>query len=268
MFPVLSLRLLAVACAAVTLPLAVTTDVAAAEPREEAKALATRGAMAFKLAHFQEALDLYTQAYERFPAPALLFNLGQCNKNLGHYDRALFFFQGYLRDKPDAPNRAAVVTLIAEATKQLADERAAHASEEAEHRKLEEAEAAKLAAEPTSGGERRLRGSPRATPTTRAHRRGGHRRRGRPGPARYGDLLWLARVVSCEPALPALDVRGHLELARSIHVHERRLVGARRDRAPRGGRHPHGSGRDGGLGGLEQARRQSCGHGQRLSRSG
>jgi tetratricopeptide (TPR) repeat protein len=138
---ILGVSLGTVACA--LLP----TNAAAADARDAARALATRAATEFKLAHFQEALDLYTQAYERFPAPALLFNLGQCNKNLGHYERALFFFQGYLRDKPDAPNRAAVETLIAEASKALANERAAQAEAEAEHARLANLEAERLAAE-------------------------------------------------------------------------------------------------------------------------
>ncbi len=143
-----SARLRLLACAAVALPLLATAaDVRAADPRDEAKALASRAAVEFKLAHFEEALRLYTQAYERFAAPALLFNLGQCHKNLGHYDRALFFFQGYLRDKPDAPNRVAVETLMAEATRQLAEERAAHASTDVERQKIAELEAERLAAE-------------------------------------------------------------------------------------------------------------------------
>jgi tetratricopeptide (TPR) repeat protein len=141
-------RIVLLAAGGAALPLLATaTPAIAADPREDAKALSKRAGTAFKVARFQEALDLYTQAYERFPAPALLFNLGQCNKNLGHYERALFFFQGYLRDKPDAANRAAVETLIAEAKKQLADARATETAEQAEHRKLEELEAQKLEAE-------------------------------------------------------------------------------------------------------------------------
>jgi tetratricopeptide (TPR) repeat protein len=128
----------------------------AADAREEAKALSKRAGTAFKLAQFPEALDLYSRAYERFPAPEFLFNLGQCHKNLGHHERALFFFQGYLRDKPDAPNRAAVETLMAESARELAAARAKESAEEAEHRRLEEAEVERLAAEARAAEQRRL----------------------------------------------------------------------------------------------------------------
>jgi len=136
----------------------------ATDAREEAKALSKRAGTAFKLAQFQEALSLYSQAYERFPAPEFLFNLGQCHKNLGHHERALFFFQGYLRDKPDAPNRAAVETLMAESTRELAAARAKESAEEAEHRRLEEAEVEKLAAEARAAEQRRLAMVPVAPP--------------------------------------------------------------------------------------------------------
>lgn len=150
-----SMRLVLLVTCGAAMPVMMTSAPAAAsDPRDDAKAISKRAATEFKLAHFQAALDLYTQAYERFPAPALLFNLGQCNKNLGHYERALFFFQGYLRDKPDAPNRHAVETLMAESTKQLADERAAETAVQAEHRRLEELAAEKSAADARAAEER------------------------------------------------------------------------------------------------------------------
>lgn len=129
----------------------------AAELREDAKTLSKRAATAFKLAHFQEALDLYTQAYEAFPAPAFLFNLGQCHKNLGHSERALFFFQGYLRDKPDASNRRAVEVLIAESNTALEAQRAAEAVALAEQQRLEELRAEKQAAEARAAAEQARR---------------------------------------------------------------------------------------------------------------
>jgi len=169
-----SLRLFVLVLGGAALPILTTaTPAVAADPRDDAKAISKRAATAFNVARFQEALDLYTQAYERFPAPALLFNLGQCNKNLGHFERALFFFQGYLRDKPDATNRAAVEKLIAEATKQLADARAVETAEQAEHRKLEELEAEKLAAEAHAAEQARVGGAPteQAAPAIPMHRR-------------------------------------------------------------------------------------------------
>jgi tetratricopeptide (TPR) repeat protein len=169
-----SVRFLVLVVGATALPVLTTaTPAIAADPRDDAKALSKRAATAFAVAHFQEALDLYTQAYERFPVPALLFNLGQCNKNLGHFERALFFFQEYLRDKPDAANRPAVETLIAGAKKQLADARASETAEQAEHRKIEELEAEKLAAEAHEAEQIRGATAPtaEAAPPAPMHRR-------------------------------------------------------------------------------------------------
>ncbi len=68
----------------------------------------------YKLGRFTAARDEYTRAYELYPVPPLLFNIGQCHKNLEDYAKAIFFFEGYLRDAPAAPNRALVEDLIRE----------------------------------------------------------------------------------------------------------------------------------------------------------
>ena len=68
--------------------------------RAQAKAQVKKGQLDYKLARFEEALEDYTHAYELYPAPALLFNLGQCHRNLKNYERAIFFFEGYLREQP------------------------------------------------------------------------------------------------------------------------------------------------------------------------
>ena len=80
----------------------------------QAKAEATRATTAFKLGRFAEALEGYEHAYELFQAPGLLFNIGQCHRQLGHHERAVFFFTGYLRDNPEAPNRELVERLLEE----------------------------------------------------------------------------------------------------------------------------------------------------------
>jgi tetratricopeptide (TPR) repeat protein len=73
----------------------------------------------YRLGRFAEALDGYTNAYELYPVPALLFNIAQCHKNLKDYAKAIFFFEGYLRDEPKAANRALVEDLIRESKEQL-----------------------------------------------------------------------------------------------------------------------------------------------------
>jgi tetratricopeptide (TPR) repeat protein len=68
----------------------------------------------YRLGRFGEALDEYTRAYELYPVPPLLFNIGQCHRNLADHAKAIFFFEGYLRDEPTASNRALVEDLIRE----------------------------------------------------------------------------------------------------------------------------------------------------------
>jgi tetratricopeptide (TPR) repeat protein len=64
--------------------------------------------------HYEEASESYRQAYAVVPAPELLFNLGQCQRLLGRSERALKYFEAYLRLRPDAPHRPLVEQLIEE----------------------------------------------------------------------------------------------------------------------------------------------------------
>jgi tetratricopeptide (TPR) repeat protein len=98
---------------------------------EQAKGLTGRATIEYNVGHFEQALDLYSRAYQALPTPALLFDIGQCHRMLGNGERAIFFFQGYLRDKPDAPNRALVEQLLADLQRQLDSQRAAHAQDQA-----------------------------------------------------------------------------------------------------------------------------------------
>ena len=71
----------------------------------------------YKLGRFAQALTAYSRAYELAPLPGFLFNIGQCHRQLGHHERAVFFFLGYLREKPGAKNQRVVKELIAQSQK-------------------------------------------------------------------------------------------------------------------------------------------------------
>jgi hypothetical protein len=77
-----------------------------------AKALFKKAELHFSLGEFQKALGLYRDAYQQRQLPGLLFNIGQCHRNMKRCDRALFFYKQYLVRKPDAANREAVLKLI------------------------------------------------------------------------------------------------------------------------------------------------------------
>jgi tetratricopeptide (TPR) repeat protein len=94
---------------------------ARAEPPADEEAARARGRKYFKkadklfnLSRFDEALEEYQRAYQEFPAPEILFNIGQCHRNLGNYDEAIFSFRKYLKLKPDADNREATESYISE----------------------------------------------------------------------------------------------------------------------------------------------------------
>ncbi|HUB07744.1 MAG TPA: hypothetical protein VMB50_12110 [Myxococcales bacterium] len=92
-----------------TLALAVTPA-----ERSQAERLARQSITDYNVGDFESALQEATAAYKLDPRPALLFNLGQVHRALHHWERAEFFYRGYLRGAPDAPNRAAVNRLIEE----------------------------------------------------------------------------------------------------------------------------------------------------------
>jgi len=73
-----------------------------------------RGQKLFALQKFEAALEQYQKAYDAEPIPAFLFNIGQCHRNLGDYDAAIFSYKRYLKLEPDAENRAQVEELIDE----------------------------------------------------------------------------------------------------------------------------------------------------------
>jgi tetratricopeptide (TPR) repeat protein len=79
-----------------------------------AQAFFAQAEQAFSERKFAEALSLYLSSYQLNGFPELLFNIGQCYRNLEKMSDAIFYFQRYLALKPDAENRDAVQRLIAE----------------------------------------------------------------------------------------------------------------------------------------------------------
>jgi tetratricopeptide (TPR) repeat protein len=92
-------------------------------PRDRpGRAFFEQGEANFNRGRFEEARADYQAAYDAEPLPAFLFNIGQCYRNLGEYERAQFFFQRYTMLDPRSPNRPAAERLIAEMSR-LAEER-------------------------------------------------------------------------------------------------------------------------------------------------
>jgi tetratricopeptide (TPR) repeat protein len=81
---------------------------------KEAERLVKQSIVEYNVGDFEAALTDVTKAYKLRPAPALLFNIGQCHRALHHWEKAEFFYRGYLREKPEASNRDKVQALIEE----------------------------------------------------------------------------------------------------------------------------------------------------------
>ncbi|MEO8705450.1 MAG: tetratricopeptide repeat protein [Kofleriaceae bacterium] len=71
-----------------------------------------RGQKLFNQQKFDEALEQFQKAYDAKPIPDFLFNIGQCHRNLGDYESAIFSFKRFLKLDPDAANRELVERLI------------------------------------------------------------------------------------------------------------------------------------------------------------
>lgn len=79
----------------------------------EARRLAKLSIREYETGEFAQALADAGEAYRLSGAPELLYNLGQCHRALEHWKQAEFSYRNYLHEKPDAPNRAQVLKLIA-----------------------------------------------------------------------------------------------------------------------------------------------------------
>src|SRR5690606_19310218 len=80
--------------------------------KQKALELYEQGNTQYNLGRWQEAIDLFTRAYEAYSAPEFLFNIAQAHRQAGNCDDAVFFYRRYLANKPDAPNRTEVEGFI------------------------------------------------------------------------------------------------------------------------------------------------------------
>jgi tetratricopeptide (TPR) repeat protein len=86
----------------------------AADDAQAAKAHYEAGVRHFDLSEYEPALADFKEAYRNKPDPALLYNIAQCHRRLGHTDEAIAFYRSYLRRAPGAKNREEVERRISE----------------------------------------------------------------------------------------------------------------------------------------------------------
>jgi tetratricopeptide (TPR) repeat protein len=71
----------------------------------------------YKVQEYDSALESYKEAYVLYPEPALLFNIGQCYRQMGQLDEAEKSFQRYLTDDPTGGLREQAEALLVEIEK-------------------------------------------------------------------------------------------------------------------------------------------------------
>jgi hypothetical protein len=84
------------------------------DSKQEAKTRFMSGQSHYNLNEYPAALNDFKEAYRLFPDPVFLYNLGQCERQLGHFDEAIRFYRSFLREQPKAPNRQDVLHKIEE----------------------------------------------------------------------------------------------------------------------------------------------------------
>src|SRR5689334_16267645 len=93
---------------------AASVDAAKANDHARAEALSAEGMSAYRTGDHARALERFQGAYTLVPAPELLFNLGQCYRQLKREEAARAVFGAYLKARPNAPERAQIERWMAE----------------------------------------------------------------------------------------------------------------------------------------------------------
>ncbi len=88
--------------------------VLAAAPTEQFKELTRRSLAEYDAGAYAKALADFQAAYALDPRPALLFDLGQCQRALGNHRKAALAYERFLHEVPNARNKAQAEALYAQ----------------------------------------------------------------------------------------------------------------------------------------------------------
>lgn len=104
--------------------------IASAQDRAKARAAFHSGSQHYNLGEFQQALDSFREAYRNYEDPSFLYNIAQCERQLGHKREAVREYRAYLNNSDNADNRDSVRQIIAQLEREIAidDQRAAAAA--------------------------------------------------------------------------------------------------------------------------------------------
>jgi tetratricopeptide (TPR) repeat protein len=123
------MKLVLIAGLILALPAIAVAKTSEQKKKAKAKQHAQNATQLFEAKSYELALVEFKKAYELFPVPGLLFNMGQCNLFLGDHATAIEQFEKFLSLKPDTPYRKDVERLIAEAQGEIEEQRRAEEEE-------------------------------------------------------------------------------------------------------------------------------------------
>jgi tetratricopeptide (TPR) repeat protein len=118
-------RLLNVWLTSLTTVLLLVATPAFAENKELAKEAYHEGTLQYDLGEFRAALAAFKRAYLNFEDPVILFNIAQCQRQLGDKAEALRSYRVFLTKVPNTKQRPQVEKIIAELQAAIDHDRAA-----------------------------------------------------------------------------------------------------------------------------------------------
>jgi tetratricopeptide (TPR) repeat protein len=78
-----------------------------------------QGKAAYRLGEFDVAIAAFRDAYKEKPDPVFLYNIALAYRGKGDLEQAIFFYQSYLREAPEAANRSQVEAKLGELRRAL-----------------------------------------------------------------------------------------------------------------------------------------------------
>lgn len=141
-------------CVALALPGAAGAQSGAKKPNKaqmkEAKRLYELADTSYRLQEWEQSLSLFQESYRLSQLPALLFNIAQCQRQLGRYEEAILSYKAFVSDAPPSDFHAEAERWISELEAELvrrkaeaeraaaralaAEERATQTSDEAQRK--------------------------------------------------------------------------------------------------------------------------------------
>jgi len=100
----------------------------AADNKEAARDAFQEGTRQYDLGDFKAALEAFKKAYLNYEDPAFLYNIAQCQRQLGDKAEALRSYKVFVRKVPSSSVRSQVEKIIAELQAAIDQEKAAKAA--------------------------------------------------------------------------------------------------------------------------------------------